>query len=419
MLIETAVVPHIDRLDCSLDLYREGYLFIKNKMEQLHTDIFTANLLGQKVICISGREAAELFYNPELFQRYGAAPKHVQKTLFGENTIQSMDGQEHLARKKVFLSLTSEDNEKKLGEQLQHALSECIDVWETKDQINIFNEAKSILCKAACRWAGVPLNESEISSRAEDFSAMVDGFGGIGPRYFNGKIARGKTEDWIGNLIDDVRSGSLNPEFNSGLLVMATLKDTNGALVSTGMAAKELINLIRPILAVSTYIAFAALALHEYPEWKLRLKKDENSIELFIQEVRRFYPFTPFLGARIKKDFSWKQCEFSKGTLVILDVYGINHDQRLWDNPNHFDPERFQNRSADPFDFIPQGGGDPSAGHRCPGEGFVAIVLKTFLKFLVNDIRYEVPAQDYSFGLDRIPARPESGFIINNINRNM
>ena len=414
-MVET-LVPHVESLDSSLDFYQEGYLFIKNRMDQLHTDLFTVNLLAQKVICISGSEAAGLFYNPDLFLRSGAAPKHVQKTLFGENAIQSMDGKEHLARKAVFLSLTSEEYQKKLVNLIQQEFPAFVEKWEAADQVTVFCEAKRILCKEACRWTGVPLEDSEVSSRAEEFSAMVDGFGGIGPRYFKGKIARGRTEDWIGRMIDDVRSGKLRPEPDSGLSVMTMLKDANGIPVDTGTAAKELINLIRPVVAVANYIAFTALALHEHPEWKEKLMtEDDTAAEMFIREVRRYYPFTPFLGAKVKKDFSWNQCEFKKGTLVLLDVYGTSHDERLWNNPNLFNPSRFQDKTVGPYEFIPQGGGDPATGHRCPGEGVVTEVMKTFLNFFVNDIRYEVPAQDFSFRLDRIPTRPESGFIITGV----
>lgn len=410
------VVPHVESLDSSPDLYHEGYLFIKNRTDQLHTDLFTVNLLAQKVICIGGSEAAELFYNPDLFLRNGAAPKHVQKTLFGENAIQSMDGKEHLARKAIFLSLTSEECQTKLANLVQQALLASVKGWEDAGRVTVFHEAKNVLCRAACQWAGVPLEDSEIGSRAEDFSAMIDGFGAIGPRYLKGKIARDRTENWIGRIIDDVRSGKLKSEPDSGLSVMAMLRDTNKIPVDTGMAAKELINLIRPIVAIATYIAFTALALHEHPEWKEKLmSEDEKAAEMFIQEVRRYYPFTPFLGARVKKDFLWKQCEFKKGMLVLLDVYGTNHDERLWDDPNLFNPSRFKNKAVGPYEFIPQGGGNPATGHRCPGEGIATEVMKTFLNFFVNDIHYEVPAQDFSFSLDRIPTRPKSGFIITGV----
>lgn len=104
--------------------------------------------------------------------------------------------------------------------------------------------------------------------------------------------------------------------------------------------------------------------------------------------------------------------------LVFLDVYGINHDSRIWDNPNEFWPERFTDYKCGLFDFIPQGGGEPAKGHRCPGEGITIEIIKMFTDFLVNKIKYDVPEQDLSYSLSRIPALLKSGFVISNIRRN-
>lgn len=76
-------------------------------------------------------------------------------------------------------------------------------------------------------------------------------------------------------------------------------------------------------MAIATFITFSALALNQYPQYKENLKTDNNYYEMFVQEVRRYYPFTPFLGAKVKKDFVWNQCEFKKDMIVLLDVYGI------------------------------------------------------------------------------------------------
>jgi fatty-acid peroxygenase len=47
--------------------------------------------------------------------------------------------------------------------------------------------------------------------------------------------------------------------------------------------------------------------------------------------------------------------DFKKGILVLLDMYGTNHDQQIWKTPNEFHPERFNERKVSLFDFIPQG----------------------------------------------------------------
>ncbi|MDQ9823279.1 cytochrome P450, partial [Acinetobacter sp. 163] len=88
-----------------------------------------------------------------------------------------------------------------------------------------------------------------------------------------------------------------------------------------------------------------------------------------------------------------------KGTLVLLDVYGINHDARIWKNPNEFFPERFCGKKENQFGFIPQGGGNPGKGHRCPGEKITIELMKVSLDFLIRSIEFETPAQNLSYSL--------------------
>ncbi|MBM7694528.1 cytochrome P450 [Peribacillus deserti] len=135
---------------------------------------------------------------------------------------------------------------------------------------------------------------------------------------------------------------------------------------------------------------------------------------MFVQEVRRFYPFGPFLGARVRTDFTWNNCRFTKGRLVLLDMYGTNHDPRLWEQPYEFSPG-FKDWEGSLFDLIPQGGGNPYNGHRCPGESITIEAMKISLDFLANKIAYEVPPQELDFSLTRMPAIPKSRFILKNV----
>jgi fatty-acid peroxygenase len=405
-------------LDNTLKLLEEGYLFIKNRMDHYQCNMFETHIMGEKVICISGEEACKIFYDEELFQRKGAMPKRIQKTLFGVNAIQGMDNNAHIQRKLFFMSLMTEAHQKKLAELFEKEMKDSVNEWINKNEIILSHEAKNIICKVACFWTGVPLKESDIESRADDFYSMVDGLGGVGSRYWKGKAARNRTEEWIRGIIEEVRQGKLLVEDDSALNLMAFHTEPDGNQLELQMAAKELINVIRPIVAISTYITFTALAMYEHPECKEELMRGNNNyIEMFVQEVRRYYPFTPFLGARVHKDFSWNQYEFKKGMLVMLDVYGMNHDSQIWNYPDEFRPERFKEQKDRTFSFIPQGGGDPKKGHRCPGEGITIEIMKASLDFLVNKVDFEVPEQDLSYSISRIPTLPKSGFIMKNIRK--
>ncbi|GIQ67199.1 cytochrome P450 [Xylanibacillus composti] len=411
-------IPHDESLDNILALAQEGYTFIQDRVKRYNSNLFEARLLGQQVICMSGKEAAELFYDESRFQRKGAAPKRVQKTLLGEHAIQTMDGEAHRHRKLMFLTLMTPAHQEKLGRLVTEMWEDTISRWEGLEQVVLFDEAKELLCRAACRWAGVPLEESEVKERAEDFYSMVDAFGAAGPRHWKGRRARSRTEDWIRALIEDVRSGNRQAEGGSALLQIAFHTELDGRQLEPQMAAIELINVLRPIVAIANFITYTAVALHEHPQHGAALRSASGKeLEMFVQEVRRYYPFAPFLGARVRHDFTWRNCEFKQGTLVLLDVYGTNRDASLWEEPESFNPERFRNWSGSLFAFIPQGGGEPERTHRCPGEGITVEVMKATLVFLADHIRYEVPDQDMSYRLDRLPAKPESGFVMSRIRR--
>lgn len=408
-------IPRDPAFDSTLALLRDGYRFIDNRCRRLNTDIFETRLMLQKAICITGAEAAALFYDPALFRREGAAPRRVQKTLQGVGGVQGLDGPEHRHRKELFMAVMTTASIdaflNALAEQWQIAVAD----WQRRKRIVLFDEAQVMLCRAACAWAGIPLSGQEARRRAGDLGTMVDALGAIGPRYWHGRLARHRAERWIVEVIE--RTRQIAPPNaaadRSPLAHFARYRDLDGELLDSRIAAVDLLNLIRPITAIATYVAFAALALQRHPEWRRRLQASGSGddLEHFVHEVRRFYPFTPMLGARVRKPFDWQGWRFEPDTLVILDVYGILHDGRLWDRPDEFRPERFRNWRGSPFDFIPQGGGDHFAGHRCAGEWITIAVLKQAVHRLTNAIAYDVPAdQDLDFSLARIPTRPRSGF---------
>jgi fatty-acid peroxygenase len=186
----------------------------------------------------------------------------------------------------------------------------------------------------------------------------------------------------------------------------------DGGLLDARIAAVELLNVLRPVVAIAWYVADAAHAFVLDPSWRDRVATDPLDTQLFAQEVRRYYPFTPFVGARVRKEFEWREQTFRRGRLVLLDVYGMLHDVEEWEDPQTFRPDRLREREVGPFDFVAQGGGDAASGHRCAGEMLTVTQIEVAARFLASGVDYEVPAQDLEIPLSRIPTRPRSGVVI-------
>ena len=409
-------MPREEGLDHSLSLMREGYMFITNRRHSFQSDVFETRLLLKRAICMGGKEAAELFYDQNKFIRKGAAPHRVVQTLFGKNGVQALDGQAHRHRKAMFMELMSPDNLKRLTEIAGQQWESAVRKWQGRKTIVLYEEVKELMCRVACEWAGVPLEEEEIKRRIKDLSAMFESPAAIGPAHWMGRQARNRTEAWVEQLINEVRNGSLQPPEHTALHLFAWNRDLNGVLLDAETVAVEVINILRPIVAVAIFINFTAIAVHQFPEEAQKLKNgDEAQMQMFVQEVRRYYPFFPFVTAKVKQDFSWNDFHFKKGTLTLLDLYGTNHDPKLWDHPEVFNPERFANWSGSPFSFIPQGGGDYYLGHRCAGEWVTVELMKVSLHFLVNEMKYDMPPQDLSYSLVTVPSIPHSKIVMKQV----
>ena len=177
----------------------------------------------------------------------------------------------------------------------------------------------------------------------------------------------------------------------------------------------ELLNILRPTVAVSVYIVFAALALHRHPRVRGQIARGDGvALEHFVQEVRRFYPFFPAAMARVREDFEWHGQSFRRGERVMLDLHGTNHDERRWNAPGEFRPSRFDLPFGH-FDFIPQGGGHRAHAHRCPGESITVELMKQAVQILLHRLSFQVPPQDLEVDRGRLPALPRSGLVLANV----
>jgi fatty-acid peroxygenase len=398
MSLQSFVAHQVHLPDDTLALALEGYAFIGNRCRALDTDVFETRIMLQRTICMLGADAARIFYDGERMQREGAAPLRLQATLFGRGGVQSLDGEAHHVRKQLFTSVLTRDSVTRLTGLFEHALVSATPRWA--ERTVLFDAMQDLLCHVVCEWVGIRIDDER---RVRDIAAMIDGSGGAGPRHWRGRVGRARAEWWVERQIDQIRTGGGPPLGVLGQFATSSLDRRTAAI--------ELLNVIRPTVAVARYITFVAHALHEFPH-AAELVRDDACVEPFVHEVRRFYPFFPAVVARVRRAFSWHEIDFVEGTRVVLDIYGTNHDPRVWREPDQFRPERFVRWAGDPFTLIPQGGGDVATGHRCPGELLTIELMKAAVRFFTRRITYAVPPQDLGISLVRMPALPASRFVI-------
>lgn len=409
-------IPRDPHFDSSLALRANPYGFIPENCRRHHSDVFEARILLRRTLCLTGPRAAELFYDPARFKRGGGAPEALQATLFGKGGVQGLDDAEHRQRKALFMALVAPERVADLARIATAEWERAALVWSAGGRINLYHALQQLLTRAVCAWAGVPLGQTEATRRSWELTALFDQAAEVGLGHFSARMARRRAEKWLAGLVEDVRAGKLPAGEGTALATVARHRDMEGKQLAPRIAAVELLNVLRPTVAVSLFIVFTAHALHLHPEGLEPLRRgDAAYAEAFVQEVRRWYPFFPAVAARVREDFDWEGFHFPRGRRVMLDLYGTNHDPRAWEAPEEFRPGRFLEKHPTPFEFIPQGGAEPQGNHRCPGEGITVALMEAALYFLVHRLEYRVPEQDLSIDTTRLPALPREGFVISDV----
>jgi fatty-acid peroxygenase len=402
--------------DSTLALFRNPYRFISERASAIGEDVFETRLLLRRTICMTGPESAALFYDPAHFQRAGAAPARLQRTLFGEGGVQGLDGQPHRARKRLFLDIASPDRVEDLATTVSEHWIAAAGRWAETGEVRLYPDVQKLLTIAACEWAGAPLLDSEVEIRTREIVALFDDAGAVGPRHWRSRLARKAADQWAQRVIETIRAGDLRPSPTAAAHVLASHRTPDGQLLPAKIAGVELLNVIRPTVAVSVYITFVAHALARYPDWRRRLAAgDGTEDQMFVQEVRRFYPFFPAVAAVVRENFEWHGHRFRKGRRAMLDLYGINHDPRAWLHPHRFDPERFRTWDSDPYKLVPQGGGDVRVHHRCPGEPISVRLMALAVDMLTRRLDYVAALPDEPIDDTRLPALPRDGFAVRDL----
>ncbi|XP_021285064.1 cytochrome P450 82C4-like [Herrania umbratica] len=109
-------------------------------------------------------------------------------------------------------------------------------------------------------------------------------------------------------------------------------------------------------------------------------------LQAIIKETLRLYPAGPLLGPReAMNDCTIAGYHVPAGARLVVNVWKIQRDPRVWSNPSAFKPERFLTSHANvdvrgqQFELIPFGSGRRS----CPGASFALQLLHlTLARFL-------------------------------------
>ncbi|MFG6583841.1 cytochrome P450 [Sulfitobacter sp. 1A12779] len=147
-------------------------------------------------------------------------------------------------------------------------------------------------------------------------------------------------------------------------------------------------------------LAWALYLMATHPAWQERLAEEAQALETcdfavmsklklsrdIFRETLRLYPPVPMMVRENRCPERFRDRQVKQGAQLVLSPWHLHRHERLWDNPDGFDPTRWQTENGKQCQrdaFIPF-----SAGPRvCTGAGFAMVEGPLILSRILRDFR--------------------------------
>ena len=145
------------------------------------------------------------------------------------------------------------------------------------------------------------------------------------------------------------------------------------------------------------------------------MSKLRGSREVFREALRLYPPVTRMVRKAMCPE-QFRGRDVKAGAQIVISPWHLHRQERLWDNPDGFDPGRWQTENGQKCQreaYLPF-----SAGPRvCPGAGFAMIEGPLILSRLLRDYRIESIASKVPVPVAHLTVRSKDGIWLRLVRR--
>lgn len=169
-------------------------------------------------------------------------------------------------------------------------------------------------------------------------------------------------------------------------------------------------------------LAWALYLLALYPDWQNKVAEEAKTLKHcdfsvvsklrisrdVFREALRLYPPVPMMVREAGCPAHFRDRPVPKGAQLVLSPWHLHRHERLWDNPDGFDPARWHSENGKACQrnaYIPF-----SAGARvCPGAGFAMVEGPLILSRTLRDYRVVVQPDKTPVPVAHLTVRAQNG----------
>jgi cytochrome P450 len=394
-------------------LFRPG-TFLEGARDRFGTP-FTVRLSAQRTIVITDDPAViKQVFTSDPTKLLAGVGNEVLKPLLGERSVLTLDEPEHMRQRKLLLPPFHGDRMRLYGDVIREATERQVSQWPVGKPFAVQPSMQAITLEAIMRAVfGVRDDGDRLEEIAKPLRDLLDSMASNG-RLFTLQVAsskrRGRFAPWerfrrsllnpaSDVLLEEIRSHRADPsvaERDDILSMLLSARDEDGQALTDSELRDELMTLL---LAghetTATAMSWTLERLVRHPEILARLTEElragegDDYLDAVIKESLRLRPVVPAVARYITEPTELGGRVYPAGVHINPSIYLTHYNPAIYPEPEKFRPERFLEKPAGTYEWIPFGGGT----RRCLGATFALFEMKIVLGEVLRKLDLETTGE--------------------------
>uniref|UniRef100_A0A7N2KSG8 Uncharacterized protein n=1 Tax=Quercus lobata TaxID=97700 RepID=A0A7N2KSG8_QUELO len=381
---------------------------------------FRTKLFGETHVFVSSTESAKAILNNELGK---FTKKYIRSIaeLVGDQSLLCASHQQHKMIRGHLANLFSTTSISMFIKMVDELMVETLSGWEHGSTVVILDEALKITCKAMCKMLMSLESGHELEMLQNEVAQVCEAMLAFPlrlpwTRFYKGLQARKRIISILEKEISERRRGiqTFHEDF---LQHMLSENDKASSDESPRLTDAEIIdNILTMIIAgqdtTASAITWMIKFLDENQDVLEKLRNEQQHLakkaspkscltledlsempyaSKVVKESLRMASVVPWFPRQALQDCEIEGFKIKRGWNINIDARSIHLDPMVYNDPNKFSPQRFDDESK-PYRFLAFGMG----GRTCLGMNMAKAMMLVFLHRLITTYRWKVTDSDSS-----------------------
>jgi cytochrome P450 family 135 len=320
--------------------------------------------------------------------------------LLGPRSVMLLEEPEHVRRRKLMLPPFHGERMKGYSEMMEEVTRNELRNWPRDVPFELWPHMQEITLEAIMRVVFGPVDTEPLERLRALLRRLTNWMNdprrltllaAAGPRRLVGdtdyREMMGPVED---SVLTEVRRRQREPDCTDGTDIAAMLGEAryeDGSPMTEQDLRDELVTLLTDG-PTSSLLSWAFERILRHPDKYARLRaeidagEDDTYLDAVVRETMRLCPAAPIVVRKLLEPMELGGYTIPAGTTIAPCVHLVHRRADLYPEPLRFRPERFLERPAGTYTWIPFGGGV----RRCLAASYAQLLMKQVIRTVIREV---------------------------------